>query len=419
MKKNLSQLTVACCLIIPATIAAQSLPLEIQYSNDGKMLVTGKSGPEGFYDSTIIRSLYLDFSQSNYWSQLTANYQTRTPIPATLTIDGVVMDSVGVGFKGNTSYMSTGQSQKKSFSIKTDEYIDGQDFMGYSNYNLNNAAGDPSFLREVFYLHQIRKHVPAAKANFVHLYLNNQDWGIYPNIQQLNKDFLEQWFFSNDGANFRATVRSTGGPGGPGGGGGGWGDGTAAFNYLGNDTATYQQYYTLISSDIEDGWQRLITACNMLNNTPSADLKTVLPQYFDIDRVLWFLASEIAFSDDDSYVMKGKMDYYAYFDPETERFTPIEFDGNSVMESSALNWSPFYHADNVNYPLLNIILNVPEWRQRYLAHLRTIISEELNPTQTALMLDNYKTQINDLVNADPKKLYTYAQFLTEVMNRLD
>jgi spore coat protein CotH len=393
---------------------SQSLPNDLSFSLDGKMLLTGKVAPSGLYDSTIIREFRLSFPQTNYWTLLTSNYSTRTHIPASLTVDGITLDSVGVSFKGNTSYQGTGTSQKKSFSIKTEEFRDNQDLMGYSTLNLNNAYQDESFLREVFYLHQIRKHIPAAKANFVHLFINEQDWGLYPNVQQLNKDFLEEWFFSNDGANFRAHVRTTGGPGGGGPGGGAqWGDGTAALNYLGADTALYQTKYTLKSSDIGNSWQHLVDGCYELNNTAAADITTDLPTFYDLDRVLWFLASEIAFSDDDSYVFKGKMDYYVYFDPETNRLTPIEFDGNSVMASNALNWGVFYNVTNANYPLLNKLLTVPSIRQRYLAHFRTIIQEEMNAANCDEILDNYKAQIDALVQSDPKKLYTYNQFVAE------
>ena len=81
---------------------------------------------------------------------------------------------------------------------------DGQQLEGYKTLNLNNSFEDASFMREVFYYHLLRNHAPAAKANFVRLYINDQDWGIYQNVQQLNKDFLKEWWVSNDGSNFRA-----------------------------------------------------------------------------------------------------------------------------------------------------------------------------------------------------------------------
>jgi hypothetical protein len=138
-----------------------------------------------------------------------------------------------------------------------------------------------------------------------------------------------------------------------------------------------------------------------------------LPQYLDIDRTLWFLATEIAFGDDDSYVYKGKMDYYLYWEPLTGRMVPHEFDGNSVMKNETVDWSPFYHESNVNYPLLNRLLAVPAWRQRYLAHLRTIISEKMQSAGFNALVGGYVALIDSEVQADPKKLYSYSSFLTE------
>lgn len=392
-------------------LLGQSLPPAMQLSPDGRMILTGKSAPTGLYDSAAVRNIYLYFTQPNYWSLLTGNYQTHTDLPARMVVDDVTYDSVGVRFKGQTSYSQTQNSQKKSFNISTDYIHEDQRLMGYKTLNLNNCFQDPSFLREVFYLHQSRNHIPVAKANFVQLHINDQPWGLYPNIQQLNKDFLEQWFLSNDGANWRADRPdgAIGGPGGP-----GWGDGTAAINYLGADTALYQPHYTLKSSDIDNPWDYLVATCDALNNTPAAELPEVLPNYLDIDRTLWFLATEIAFSDDDSYIFKGRMDYYVYYEPETGRMTPLEYDGNSVMKNNASSWSPFYNANNANYPLLNRILAQPMWRQRYLAHLRTVIDEELNPATAFPILDHYKSMIDTMVQADPKKLYTYNQFVSEV-----
>jgi hypothetical protein len=402
-------------IIISERVNGQNLPESIQLSADGRMLLTGKSLPGGLYDSAVIRTIYLQFPQPNYWQLLTANYQAKIDLPVAMTVDGVAYDSVGVRFKGQTSYMGATNSQKKSFNISLDYARPDQNLMGYKTLNLNNSFQDASFLREVFFQHQIRKHVPTAKSNFVQLYINGQSWGIYPNVQQLNKDFLDEWFFSNDGANWRAD-RPDGTPGGPGPGGGpGWGDGTAGINYLGADTTLYKTYYTLKSSDVDNPWDYLVATCNALNNTPVAQLPEILPNYLDIDRTLWFLASEIAFTDDDSYVFKGKMDYYLYYEPETGRITPIEYDGNSVMLlSRATNWGPFYNETKVNYPLLNKILAVPTWRQRYLAHLRTIIADEMNPAVCNPMLDNYKIMIDSLVQADPKKMTTYTQFNAEV-----
>lgn len=391
---------------------AQNLPSEMYLSDDGKMLFTGGKETKGFYNESKIRKLYLNFSQPNYWTLLTNNYKNKTDLPATLTYNGTVYDSVGVRFKGMTSYSMSGNSQKKSFNITLDGFIPNQEIDGYHTLNLNNSFQDPSFMREVFYLHQIRQHTPAAKANFVQLFINGVHWGAYPNVEQLNKDFLKEWFFSNDGTNWRADAPA--GTSGGGGGGPNWGDGTAAINYLGEDTTLYKKYYTLKSTDSPEPWKALVETCKILNTTSASNLENALADYLDIDKTLWFLASEILFSDDDSYVYKGKMDYYIYQDAETGRITPYDYDGNSVMETQAVTWSPFYNENKVNYPLMNKLLAVPNLRQRYLAHMRTLINESLDTAKANAVLDNYYSMIDTIVQADTKKATTYAAFKSEL-----
>ncbi len=376
------------------------------------ILFTGGKAATGFYEPGKIRNIYLWFSQPDYWQQLKNNYSSRTDIPALMVVDGDTFPNVGVHFKGNTSYNAVTNSDKKSFGINMDYLNPDQNIMGYETLNLNNAAEDPSLMREVIYERSISRHIPAAKGNYVRLFLNGQSWGIYPNVQQINGEFIKEWFFSKDGSRWRAD-RPAGTTGGGPGGGGGWGDGTAGLNNLGTDTAQYKKYYDLRSYSKAQPWDDLVKVCQVLNLTPLANLDTAIQRYLDLDRTLWFLASEIAFSDDDSYVFKGKMDYYLYWDPETGRMTPLEADANSVMKSNALNWDPFYNSSKVNYPLLNRLLAVPSIRQRYLAHLRTIIAEEMDAAKFGALIDETDALISAHVLADTKKIFTNAQYNTE------
>lgn len=391
---------------LTAGAIAQTLPDQMRITPDGRMLITGDQPNTGLYDQSVVTRIDLTFPSANYWTLLTGNYFSKTYIPATLTVNGSVYDSVGVRLRGNTSYMQGG-TFKKSFKIELDNWKSGQDHEGYSTIKLNNMAQDPSMMREVFFETQIKRHIPCARTSFVKLYLNNSNWGIYNNVQQLNKDFLEEWFFSNDGTWWRAD-RPTGN-------GGGWGDGTAALNYLSPDTTPYKTYYTLKSSSKLQPWDDLVTICEKLNTIPVANLNDSIQDYLDLDRTLWYLASEIAWTDDDSYVMKGKMDYYVHYDLETGRITPVEYDGNSALETNvATSWGVFYHATNINYPLLNRLLANTDIRQRYLAHFRTIIAQQFDTAQTNALFNTYKTLIDTVVSNDPKKNYTYAQFTSEV-----
>ncbi len=399
-------------------MTAQSLPKEYHFSPDGHRLIAGDRPADELYDRHVLREVHIDFPQANYWTLLTSNYQSETEIPATLTIDGTAYDSVGVRFRGNTSYQMIGSSQKKSFAIVSDFIHPDQTIMGYKNLKFNNGHQDPTFMREVLYCRMAKKYTPIAKTNYVHLFLNNVDWGVYPNIQAVDKTYLADWFMSNDGARFRATVEGTGGGpgGGGGGGGGGWGDGTAGMNYLGADSTQYKKYYGLKSADIQNPWQKLIDACQVLS-TATANNMAAVNAKLDVDKILWHLAVENIFADDDSYVMKGKMDYYVYYEPETDRTVTLEYDGNSAFLDNAAtssSWGPFKNVSNANYPLLNKLLNIPQWRQRYLAHYRTILQETFTTENARAQIDSIDAQIKNLVAADTKKLYPTSQYTSGV-----
>jgi hypothetical protein len=286
-------------------------------------------------------------------------------------------------------------------------YISGQNVLGYTTLNLDNSSNDPSFMREVLFAEMMNEHIPTPKAAYVHLTINGEDWGLYPNIQQANSPFLREWFFSNNGSLWRAR-RPDGQDIGS------WGDGTAAINWLGPDTNTYKTFYDLDRTEQTQPWDDLVEVARILNNTPLAVLEDSLNKYMNVDRALWFLASEIAFGDRASYVRKGKDDYLLYYEPESGRMTPLQLDARSSMRMMHADWSPFYNADNSNYPLLNRLLAVPALRQRYLAHMRTIVREMMVQNEFNARVAGHAAVIDAAVLDDPKKLYTHDEFIDEL-----
>ena len=398
---------------------------------------------EDFYDETVLRTIQLEFSQRDWWSQLEANYQAKENILATLTVDGVAYEGVGVRFRGNTSYMMIGNSQKKSFNIEVDYTIEDQRLMGYKTLNLINCANDPTLMREVLYSNICRQQIPSARANFVKLVINGENWGIYANVQQLNAEFIEEWFPSNNGIRWRAEggMGIPGGGGGgevddgqipeprranlsdsnvilaePGGGwGGGFGDGSAALTWQGSDSTIYEQVYELKSTEQDDPWACLINTCDVLNNTELEQLPDVLDTVLNVDRALWLCAFEIIFQDDDGYVNKRGSDYYIYYEPETGRMHLIQYDGNECMNSSGrAGWSLFYQSDDPVVPLMYRLMAIEHYRQRYLSHARTILKYFLTEDVLWPMIDEYQSLIEEEVGSDNKKLYSTQAFYSGI-----
>ena len=431
---------------------SQNLPNQYYFSDDSQRLIRGGGEVLGFYADLQIDTIFLYFAQNDYWDQMLDNYCDKVNIPATMVYNGITFSEVGVRFKGQTSFFNTngetggggpggggpggggpGQSvdtDKKSFNIELD-WVNNQDIDGYETLNLNNCYQDPSFLREFIFEKLSRNYIPAVKVNFIQLMINDQNWGIYPNVQQLDKQHAEEWFFDNECTRWRAEDPNNEAPGcgepgggGPGGGGSGsgpnFGAGTSSMNYLGLDTVAYIDHYTLKKTYKEDPWVDLVNACQVVdevNQIDDSESYAFLNEYLDLDATLWHLANEIIFSDDDSYINKGGMDYYIYYDKYNERILPIEYDGNTVFGNT--NWSPFYHENDIDFALLNKLLSVPSLRERYLAHFRTILINSFDVEYIENMIDQYANMIDSYVFDDPQKIYTYNDFINEVDNLKD
>ncbi len=366
------------------------------------------------YDSQTLRTLYLRFHHEDWSEQMNAFYRTDIEVPAELIVDGEVYPEVGVHFRGTSSYFTV-RSEKKSFNIAVDYGEDGQRLYGYKTLNLLNGHVDGSFLREVLYNRISRDYIPAMKTNLVKLVINGENWGVYINLQQYNKDFLAEWFNTKEGIRWKV---------GPGGG---------ALIYAGEDPTAYQETYQLKTNNIEDPWTDLIALFKMLDETTAqAELTERLPPILNIDQALWQLAVSNVFMDDDGYIHKGG-DYAIYQDVNS-RFHLIPHDNNESLRfgregrggprggPGGWSWgdlengmaSPVTHEGNAARPLINRLLANPEWRARYLAHVRTVVDEWLDWEVLEPIIKEYQRLIDAEVQQDDKKLYGYEEFSTGV-----
>ncbi|MBS4000967.1 MAG: CotH kinase family protein [Desulfobulbaceae bacterium] len=399
-------------LMLSASIdsEARTMPQNMSVSDNGRELMLEAKAPNDLYDINEVKVIELQFNQSDWWELLEANYETSTDIPANLIYNGTTYPNVGVRFRGQTSYKNIHDSQKKSFNISIDYEDEELRLDGYKTLNLNNCYTDATFMKEILYSRMAGKYVPMFKANFVKLIINGENWGIYSNVQQLNREFYSDWFLSNDGTNWRAIIPDTTTlPKGPSG-FVGFGTGFSSLNYLGDNPIRYTRYYTLKSHKVENPWDDLVTTCQKLEQLPSNLMYDSLQYFIDVDRALWHLAIENIFTDDDSYINKGGMDYYIYYDIETNRINPIIYDGNSTFMMKNVNLSLFSKEGDTKYPLINKLFANPQLKQRYIAHVRTILNEIFTLENVDSLILFYNSMIEDEVIADNKKIYSNVQY---------
>lgn len=368
---------------------------------------------EGLYDQTLLRTMTLTFTQANWQSLLTSGRTTGSNTLCTLTVDnGATVYGVGARYRGNTSFTGLGGSAptKKSINLELDWTNSATDLMGYDTLNLNNAYQDETLMRESLYFNLMRRYTVCPAGALVQLYINGANWGVYSHAQQQDGDLIREYFPSNEGNRWRAPNMGGGGGGMPGG-------GNSALSYLGNtNVATYRSIYELKSDPDTNALPRLIRAIYVLNNEKT-DFRNKVEEFLAVDRWLWFLALENLFADDDSYWNKGA-DYMFYYEPESGRIHPVEHDGNEAFVAGDASLSPIKGDMDSTRPVIKNLLGVPELRQRYLAHMRTLIQEFFNPDYMTPLVQEYSDLSVAAITADPKKGYTAMLTYTNDLNTL-
>jgi spore coat protein CotH len=266
------------------------------------------------YDPAVLRTVFLEFENPDWESELEDFHNSDVEVPATLTVDGKRYPNVGVHFRGMSSYMGIPAGSKRSLNVSLDMADPKQRLRGYKTLNLLNSHEDPSMMSSVLYSHIARKYIPAPKANFVRVVINGESWGVYASVQQFDKVFVEENFKSAKGTRWK--VR-----GSPGGGGG--------LEYLGDNTADYKRRFEIKSEDSDQAWKALANFCKVLNTTPPEKLEEALKPICDVDGLLWFLALDVALINCDGYWIRAS-DYCIFLD-EKGKFHFIPHDMNEAF----------------------------------------------------------------------------------------
>jgi spore coat protein CotH len=124
--------------------------------------------------------------------------RARSYVPATFRHGDIVLHDVGVRLKGNFTFRRI--DQKPSFKIKFDKYVRGQRFHGLRRMTLHNSIVDYSFMAERLGYSVFRNAgLPAPRVNNAEVHVNGQLYGLYVNVETIDKIFLKRWFASNDG----------------------------------------------------------------------------------------------------------------------------------------------------------------------------------------------------------------------------
>ena len=361
-----------------------------------------------FYDGNTIQEIRITFTQTNWDAVLDAAEPSGAYTAAqSVSINGTVFNNVGVKFKGNSSYNPN--YNKNPFHIELDTY-QVQDYQGYTDIKLNNVIFDPTFVREITAYDVVRKYMHAPLSNYAKVYVNNVLIGLYTNVESISKKFVKNHFGSNNKAFFSCSPPAGAGP---------TSTNLPNLAYLGLNSTSYETAYEIKSTD---GWVDLINLTNTLSNNVS-NIETIL----DVDRALWMLALDNVMVNLDSYIGQFKQNYYLYKD-NNGRFNPIMWDLNMCFGTFGMTGSgaPLssttakrqvshtLHATESSWPLVQKLLAVPSYKKKYLAHYKTILTENFSNNSYYATAQGFQSLISASVAADVNKFYTTAQFTSNM-----
>lgn len=363
---------------------------------------------QSFYDLNTIQTIKITFAESN-WDQLLDDEKATTEeyiMAQSVEINGNVFDSVGVKYKGNSTYKSN--QVKNPFHIELDTYKD-HIYEAYTDIKLSNVANDPSFVREVLSYQILRQYMAAPLSNYANVYVNGTLIGLYSNSEAVSKKFLTSRFESKKNTFIKCNPIDGAGP-----------QATDLPNlvYHGQDSADYIKAYELKS---DGGWQGLIDLTDSLKNNI-----TNIDKILDVDKALWMLAFDNVLVNLDSYIGAFAQNYYLYKD-DNDRFLSIVWDLNegfgrfSMTGSSNLNnttakqqMSHLLNITDTDYPLNQKLLSIPMYKRMYLAHCKTILLENFDNNSYFTTGQTLQTTIDAAVQADPNKFFTYANFTSNL-----
>lgn len=225
------------------------------------------------------------------------------------TVKPVHYDTIGVRLKGSSSYRPWTGNNKVALKFKLNEFVQGQKYGNLERITLNNETGDPAMAREVINYHfwSVAGQM-ASRASYARLYVNDEYYGLYTNVEAVDDHFLEHRYVDATGDLWE-------------------GNNSADFN------RRSLQYFELVHGKGDTAALQAVSTTLQSADDVLADVGAVV----DMNQFLDFWAYRIVGGDQDGYPYHIN-DYYVYDDPTTGLFQFMPWGVDESWDTS-LYWS--------------------------------------------------------------------------------
>jgi len=245
--------------------------------------VPGAGDPsEVLFDFEAIPELWLELSDDAIEALEAEPFEY---VEGVFTYDGRTFDPVGVRLKGENSFL--GIHQKPAFKIKFDTFVEGGEFLGLEELTLNNMASDTSMMHErMAYLVYREADAPASRAHHARVYLNDEFYGLYVNVETVDRRMIRRWFEDDGGSLFE-----------------GW------------DVDFYDQYVDAFELECgEDDRSAIQGLADALELLDADEALAEAEQYIDLESFIHYWAVSVVVGQFDAYPYHYD-DFHMYLDP--------------------------------------------------------------------------------------------------------
>jgi hypothetical protein len=374
----------------------------------GVGMLSGQASSGSFYDVDSIQQITITFEQEN-WRYLldSLRYNGDDMLLADVEVNGEVFRDVGVRYRDGRSFQP-GRKRNGLF-IDLDFINTTQAFEGHQTIDLSSALRDPSMLREVMGYELARQYMPAPRANFARVMINEEYYGLFVNVETVDDEFLQNHFGGSEGSLFLSDPNTEEPPPR------GCKSGVYGSLQYDNQAKCYLNNFKMYS---EKGWDNLIELTRILEEEPGR-----IGEVLDIDKTLWMLAVNNAIVNLSSYTGRYSPNYFLYQQMDG-RFVPIIWDLNLAFGSfkntevgsadlslrAIQRLTPLLHADNEAKPLIHQLLSDDLHQKIYLSHLRTILKQQFDDGRFEERARTLHALIRNAFAEDQNQSYTIEEF---------
>ena len=412
------------------------------------------------------------------WQQMLLNAINEQFIMADVIVNGTKFQSVGIRPKGNSSLtqVANSNSDRYSFRLQFDEYIKGQTCFGLESFVVNNMLGDNTYMKE-YVSYDLMKAigVDAPYFGFADIKVNDENWGLYLAVELYNESYEQRTFNNISGMLYNVKSMDMGGNMGKNqsdrqndnrppmseeengrfqnpnndsqqrtessgdndkrefpslpdeiilpesvdgedrfqGRAGGRSSGGGSLEYTDDEIESYSSIFNnVVGKGSKKDFKRVVKALEMLSEGNE------LEEYFDVDKILRYLAAHTIVVNLDSYSSNMAQNYYIY--ERDGKITILPWDYNlawggfqSGEASSVINFpidTPVSGVEMSSRPLIEKLFSNPEYLNQYHSYVQQLIDQYFANGKFEEKVNELDTLISDYVKNDCTAFCTYEEY---------